>query len=199
MTLTPQRHRLLQIGLLILQIVLIAHLVIYTLQDMPGAGNYLRATVWLSLVVSIGFTLLLIWLTPKRVETLRGWLMDDNYLQAQIEYDIEDVTDGQRRVVFDIQPGSRARRIVLAFEGASAIHPDELNRLIEAQIQQRMLANVTHEYALRTVDRAIKPDVYDKVRPKKALMTVVGGFLGAFFMAVFVLLRGTWSGLSRRN
>jgi outer membrane protein assembly complex protein YaeT len=73
------------------------------------------------------------------VETLRGWLMDNNYLQAQIEYDIEEVTDGQRRVVFHIQPGARARRIVLAFEGASAIHAGELNRLIEAQRLERQL------------------------------------------------------------
>lgn len=70
---------------------------------------------------------------------------------------------------------------------------EAINRLIEVQIKQRMLANVTQEYALRTVDRASKPDIYDKVRPKKALMAVIGAFLGMFIAAIWVLFRGTWT------
>src|SRR5688572_7968341 len=44
---------------------------------------------------------------------------------------------------------------------------EAINRLIEAQINQRMLANVTEQYALRVVDRALPPDARDVARPKK--------------------------------
>jgi outer membrane protein assembly complex protein YaeT len=72
-------------------------------------------------------------------ETLFEWLMDDNYLQATVEYAIENVGERQRRVVFQVDPGPRSRRIVLAFEGASAIHPDELDRIILDQKLERQL------------------------------------------------------------
>ena len=45
----------------------------------------------------------------------REWLMSDNYLQAKIDYEIEEVGDG-RRVLIRIQPGERSQRVVLAFE-----------------------------------------------------------------------------------
>jgi outer membrane protein assembly factor BamA/autotransporter translocation and assembly factor TamB len=73
------------------------------------------------------------------VDALREWLMSDNYLQARIDYQIEDVADGRRRVVFQIQPGERSQRVVLAFEGASAIDPDDLNKIIEDQQLERRL------------------------------------------------------------
>ena len=72
-------------------------------------------------------------------ETLFEWLMDDNYLQATVEYAIENVGERQRRVVFQVDLGPRSRRIVLAFEGASAIHPDELDRIILDQKLERQL------------------------------------------------------------
>ncbi len=67
---------------------------------------------------------------------------------------------------------------------------ESINRLLEGQIRQRMLANVTQEYAFRVVDRAMVPDVTDKVRPKKLLMLLVGGILGGFLGAAIVLLHG---------
>jgi outer membrane protein assembly complex protein YaeT len=75
-------------------------------------------------------------------ETLRQWLMDDNYLRAKVEYRIDDVTEKQRRVVFEIQPGMRSQRVVVAFEGASAINPDQLDRLIaEQQLERRLFTD----------------------------------------------------------
>jgi uncharacterized protein involved in exopolysaccharide biosynthesis len=55
---------------------------------------------------------------------------------------------------------------------------DAISRLIEAQIKQRMLANVTQEYAFRIVDRAIPPDANDPERPKKLLLFLLGPFVG---------------------
>ena len=78
---------------------------------------------------------------------------------------------------------------------------DAINRLIEAQIKQRMLANVTQEYAFRIVDRALAPDVNDPVRPKKILLLVAGPLIGlvlgaAGVLAVDWLLRATGRRLS---
>jgi uncharacterized protein involved in exopolysaccharide biosynthesis len=63
-----------------------------------------------------------------------------------------------------------------------------INRLIETQVNQRMLASVTAEYAFRVVDRAVTPGKYDKVRPRKMLMALTGGFLGFLAGIVGVLL-----------
>ncbi len=53
-----------------------------------------------------------------------------------------------------------------------------INRLIENQINQRVLANVTAEYAFRVIDHALPADEDDVVRPKKFLMVLIGAFLG---------------------
>lgn len=58
---------------------------------------------------------------------------------------------------------------------------DAISRLMEAQIKQRMLANVTQEYAFRIVDKAMAPDADDPIRPKKSLMVASGLLLGVAF------------------
>ncbi len=59
-----------------------------------------------------------------------------------------------------------------------------ISRLMEAQINQRMLANVTEEYALRVVDRALPPDADDFVRPRRLLLTTLSGVVG-LVLAIF--------------
>lgn len=67
-----------------------------------------------------------------------------------------------------------------------------INRLMEAQINQRMFANVTKEYALRVVDRALPPDRKDKVRPKRAMM-LIGGMLAGLLVGVgYVYAAAKW-------
>ena len=53
-----------------------------------------------------------------------------------------------------------------------------INRLIEEQIKQRMLASVSQEYAFRTVGRALPPDADDFVSPRRLLLVVGGTALG---------------------
>lgn len=53
-----------------------------------------------------------------------------------------------------------------------------INRLMESQLNQRMFANVTKEYAFRVVDRALPPDLQDKVWPRRGLMLILGGIVG---------------------
>jgi uncharacterized protein involved in exopolysaccharide biosynthesis len=64
-----------------------------------------------------------------------------------------------------------------------------INRLIESQIRQRMIASVTPEFAFRVVDAAIKPEVWDKVRPNRAIMILFGGILGALAGVLWVYFR----------
>lgn len=65
-----------------------------------------------------------------------------------------------------------------------------ISRIIEAQINKQMLANVTQEYALRVVERAMAPDEGDVVRPDKKLLAGLGLFLGGLFGVAAVLLIG---------
>ena len=77
-----------------------------------------------------------------------------------------------------------------------------INRLMEAQINQRMLANVTKEYAFRTVDRALPPLRDDIVRPNKivlvALGPTVGLIFGVFAVLVFNMFVARRSSLARK-
>ena len=70
---------------------------------------------------------------------------------------------------------------------------EAINRLIEAQIKQRMLANVNREYAFRVVDVASVPDDGDTVRPNKPVMIIAGPFVGAVIGVLGVLFL-TWCG-----
>jgi uncharacterized protein involved in exopolysaccharide biosynthesis len=66
---------------------------------------------------------------------------------------------------------------------------DVISRLMENQVNQRMLANVTSEYALRVVDKAMAPDPGSPIRPRKLLIVAAGIILGltlSLFLVWFV-------------
>jgi uncharacterized protein involved in exopolysaccharide biosynthesis len=63
-----------------------------------------------------------------------------------------------------------------------------INRLMEVQINQRMLANVTHEYAFRVADRALPPDSDDEIRPNKPFLLLLGLLFGMMVGAVATLI-----------
>jgi uncharacterized protein involved in exopolysaccharide biosynthesis len=71
-----------------------------------------------------------------------------------------------------------------------------INRLIEAQIKQRMLANVSLEYAFRVVDPAIAPDHDDPIKPKKLLVLATGPVAG-LLLAIMAVLALDWLGVRR--
>nr|WP_298717926.1 Wzz/FepE/Etk N-terminal domain-containing protein [uncultured Steroidobacter sp.] len=62
-----------------------------------------------------------------------------------------------------------------------------INRLIETQIKQRMLANVSEEYAFRVVDAALAPDKSDIHFPNRALLVVAGPLVGLFLGVLLAL------------
>jgi uncharacterized protein involved in exopolysaccharide biosynthesis len=74
---------------------------------------------------------------------------------------------------------------------------EAINRLIEAQIKQRMLANVTHEYAFRVVDHAVAADRDDPIRPKKLVLLLAGPFVGGV-LGVTAALLWSWGWTSPR-
>jgi uncharacterized protein involved in exopolysaccharide biosynthesis len=65
---------------------------------------------------------------------------------------------------------------------------EAINRLIEMQIKQRMLANVTAEYSFRVVDKAFPSDEDSPIKPKKRQMILAGALLGGFLGALWVLI-----------
>lgn len=62
-----------------------------------------------------------------------------------------------------------------------------LYQLIEEQTKTIMFANVREQYVLKTIDPALAPEL--KSGPKRALICVLGGFLGSIFSIIFVLIR----------
>lgn len=61
-------------------------------------------------------------------------------------------------------------------------------RLIEEQTKTVMLANVSDEYLLKTVDPAVAPE--EKAKPMRALIVLVGAILSGFLALLVVLLSG---------
>jgi hypothetical protein len=53
-----------------------------------------------------------------------------------------------------------------------------ISRLLEAEVKQRMLADVTPEYSFSVVDRALPADEDDPVRPKRLALLIAGPFVG---------------------
>jgi uncharacterized protein involved in exopolysaccharide biosynthesis len=67
-----------------------------------------------------------------------------------------------------------------------------INRLLETQINQRMLANVTEQYAFRVVDRAMRPDIKDVIWPNKVLLLMLGPVVGLIVGAVYAFAAAAW-------
>ena len=60
-------------------------------------------------------------------------------------------------------------------------------QLIEQQTKTIMLAEVSQEYVLKTIDPANAPE--EKAKPKRALIVVLGTMLGGIFSVLIVLVR----------
>jgi uncharacterized protein involved in exopolysaccharide biosynthesis len=62
-------------------------------------------------------------------------------------------------------------------------------RLIESKTSDIMMANARPEFAFSIVDAAVSPDANHYVRPKRAIMVIVGFFLGLLVGAAWAVLR----------
>jgi len=59
-------------------------------------------------------------------------------------------------------------------------------RLLENQIKTIMLASVRPDYAFRIIDPAVPPDLDEKIRPKRTVMTVLGALAGGVFALLVI-------------
>lgn len=71
---------------------------------------------------------------------------------------------------------------------------DAISRLMEAQVKQRMLANVTHDYSFRVVDKALPADSDEQIKPHKRVLVMVGALLGLVVGVFAVLIRDSFRG-----
>jgi len=62
-----------------------------------------------------------------------------------------------------------------------------LYKLIEEQMKTIMFAKVRDEYVFKTIDAALVPE--EKLKPKRALIVILGTLLGSMICTVFVLIR----------
>jgi|SRR6185436_13712246 uncharacterized protein involved in exopolysaccharide biosynthesis len=60
-----------------------------------------------------------------------------------------------------------------------------ISQVLGAQLNERMLATVTEEYAFKVIERAAVPD--RKYRPRRSLQVMIGGIAGGFIGVVLVL------------
>lgn len=68
---------------------------------------------------------------------------------------------------------------------------DAINRLIEAQIKQRMLASVSEESVFRIVDRALPAEPGDVLWPRKLILIPLGPVVG-FILGIMAVLIFHW-------
>jgi len=74
------------------------------------------------------------------VSRIREWLLGEKFLQGKAEFEIEGgSSDGPRVVTFHTEPGAQSAKIVMAFEGASGISPDVLDKIVEQQKLEKKL------------------------------------------------------------
>lgn len=68
-----------------------------------------------------------------------------------------------------------------------------ISRLMESEIQRKMLANVSQEYAFRIIDRAIAPDADAPLFPHKSLFAIMGVVVGLIISFLWLLMTGVFS------
>jgi uncharacterized protein involved in exopolysaccharide biosynthesis len=73
-----------------------------------------------------------------------------------------------------------------------------INRLIESEINKKMMASVTKEYVFRVVDRALPADVDDRLKPKRLMLMAVGVIGGLLLGSIVVLFRFSLRGAPTR-
>jgi len=66
-----------------------------------------------------------------------------------------------------------------------------LNQLIEMEMKTSMLANSSLEYAFKVIDPAIAPQ--KRIKPKRALIVILGGILGVFSSIMLVIALNTYN------
>lgn len=112
--------------------------------------------------------------SPEVSEKWVGWLIEEinNHMRER------DIQEAQRSLEYldkELQSTSLSDMQQVFYQ------------LIEKQTQTIMLANVRPEYIFQTLDPAVVPE--QKAKPSRALICIIGTFLGGFLSVGFVLVR----------
>ena len=110
--------------------------------------------------------------SPTIAQQWVNWLVDD-INSTIMKQDVEEAEQAIAYLNKQIESTSLAELHIVFF------------RLIEEQMKTIMLANVSNEYLLRTLDPAVAPEKKDK--PGRALIVILSTLL-AFFLAAAVVL-----------
>ena len=128
----------------------------------------------------------------RRLNEIRAATVDKNSGLVTLQIDYSDPTkaaDWANYLVTELNTVMRARAITQT-DAAIAYLKSELkttdaidtkasiNRLIEAQMNQRMIANISPEFAFRVIDKAMPPESGDAIRPRRVLLVSLGAALG---------------------
>jgi uncharacterized protein involved in exopolysaccharide biosynthesis len=117
----------------------------------------------------------------------------------------EEAAKWANELVDRVNAEMRARAIATAQSAAAYLEKEReatsfaetrtsINRLIEIQIRQKMLATVNPDFIFRTVDRALPADVDDVLKPKKLVLICIGAFLGILLSCIALLMRAHYRG-----
>ncbi len=113
--------------------------------------------------------------SPTIAQQWVNWLVDD-INSTIMKQDVEEAEQAIAYLNEQIESTSLAELHIVFF------------RLIEEQMKTIMLANVSNEYLLRTLDPAVAPEEKDK--PGRSLIVILSTLL-AFFLAAAVVLVST--------
>ena len=64
------------------------------------------------------------------IASIRRWFIRERYIEAEVLSTIKPDADGLRRVLFEIQPGTRFSEVNLVFKGAQGVPEDHLEGLV---------------------------------------------------------------------
>ena len=114
--------------------------------------------------------------SPAVAKQWVDWLVDD----LNVSVMRQDVAEAEQAIEYlntQIQKTSLAELQNVFF------------RLIESQTKTVMLANVSDEYLLKTIDPAVAPE--RKIKPRRSVIVIIGTMLGGIFAIMLVgLFRG---------
>lgn len=111
----------------------------------------------------------------------------DAALAAQWANDLVSLTNERLRNRAISESTKSIAYLYQQLEGTSVIGVREaIYRLLEAETKKVMLAQGSNEYAFKVIDPAVMPE--KKSKPRRALIVVMGTFIGFFLSAIYALV-----------
>lgn len=83
--------------------------------------------------------------TQESADAIQSFLVDRDYLQPKVTYQVSSPAENEKRVAFDINVGNRFRDVPVVFEGASQITPSRLAEVLkDANLETDVYLNSTN-------------------------------------------------------